>query len=230
MTSSCQRLRVAFAAILAFASVCSAACAQVSQADRTPDSTAIEAFAGKAAIAFPGEATSGTVVVSDRILDGFEAGPSRLVVDRDTTIFWGFKFQEGNLQSVAIFDGNGHPRLLAAVDNVPSLQRGGTWINTLEQYRQAVARSGTSPVVSVFVRDTRDLQTYLPYLKRWLQADLLGFNVHCDKLGMAPTCAVAEQIEVPIQAYMLSPGTTDAQALSLPKLQAASVPLESFVQ
>jgi hypothetical protein len=208
---------------------CASVSAQANQAERTPDDSAIEAFAGKASAHFPGEDAS--EAVSDRILDGFQAGPSRLAVGDGPVIYWGFKFQEANLQSVAVYDADGHPRLLAAVDNVVRLVGGRhAPLGSMDQYLKAVKDSGSTPVVSVFVRNAKDLDVYLPYLKRWLQANLLGFNVHCDKTDMAQACALASRIELPIQAYALSPDSDKTSALPVPQAAAASVPLESFVQ
>ncbi len=208
---------------------CASAPAQAGQAERTPDDSAIEAFAGKASVQFPGE--DAAEAVADRILDGFQAGPSRLAVGDGTVIYWGYEFQEANLQSVAIYDADGHPRLLAAVDNVVRLVGGRhASLNSMDQYLKAMQDSGSMPMISVFVRNAQDLDVYLPYLKRWLQADLLGFNVHCDRAGMAPACALAARIELPIQAYALSPDSDKTRALPVPQVAAAPVPLESFVQ
>ena len=199
------------------------------QSSNVPDDTAIEAFTGDVALAFPGE-DKDAVPVSDRILDGFQAGPTHLALADGDVIYWGFKFQEANLQSVAIYDAKGHPRLLAAVDNIVRVVGGSAPLGTMEQYQHALKDSGVTPAVSVFVREPGDLVTYLPYLKRWLQADLLGFNVHCDKPGMADACKLANQIAVPIQAYALMPKSGAPHMLQVPKTAAASVPLGSFVQ
>lgn len=208
---------------------CASASVQASQAERTPDDSAIEAFAGKAAAQFPG--ADAAEAVADRILDGFQAGPSRLDTGDGTVIYWGFKFQEANLQSIAIYDAGGHPRLLAAVDDMVRLVGGRhAPLNSMEAYLKAVQDSGSTPMISVFVRNAQDLNVYLPYLKRWLQADLFGFNVHCDKADMAPACALAARIELPIQAYALSPDSDKTSALPVPQVAAAPVPLESFVQ
>lgn len=222
-----RRIGAAWFALLMCASA--SASAQLTQEERTPDDSAIEAFAGKAAAQFSGAAAA--EAVADRILDGFQAGPSRLAVGDGTVIYWGFKFQEANLQSVAIYDADGHPRLLAAVDDVVRLVGGRQApLNSMEAYLKAVQDSGSTPMISVFVRNAQDLNVYLPYLKRWLQADLLGFNVHCDKADMAPACALAARIELPIQAYALSPDSDKTRALPVPQVAAAPVPLESFVQ
>lgn len=228
VTALRRRIGAAWFALLMCA--CASASVPASQAERTPDDSAIEAFAGKAAARFPG--ADAAEAVADRILDGFQAGPSRLAVGDGTVIYWGFKFQEANLQSVAIYDAGGHPRLLAAVDDVVRLVAGGRQapLGSMDQYLKALQDSGSTPMISVFVRNAQDLNVYLPYLKRWLQADLLGFNVHCDKADRAPACTLAARIELPIQAYALSPDSEKTRALPVPQVAAAPVPLESFVQ
>ncbi|MHB8921559.1 MAG: hypothetical protein ACYC3A_03685 [Halothiobacillus sp.] len=167
------------------------------------------------------------VPVSDRILDGFTGGTMRLALKNGTVIYYGFKFQEGalvqqaNLKSVAIYEPEGRPRLLAAVDNVPILRKPFT---SMAEYQRYLKDNHISPSVLVFVRNERDLDTYLPYLKRWLQADLLGFNVNCKEPGMAEACKFAGQIEIPTRAYLLP----SLRPVVVPKVEAADVPLEAF--
>jgi len=146
------------------------------------------------------------------------------------TIYWGFKFQETNLQPVAIFK-DGKPRLLAVVDEVVRLADGDrSWISSLQQYKDAIKESGVTPTVDVFVRKAEDLSAYLPYLKRWLQADLLGFNANCGQVRMAPACTLAERIELPIQGHLLSRYQGTPQPLPIPSVTAAAVPLVAFRQ
>lgn len=197
-----------------------------------PDDTMIEAFAGDASMVFPGDDSDGAVSVSDRVLDGLQAGPARLVAANGTVIYWGFKFQEGNLQSVAVHDALGRPRLLAVVDNVVRVAYGNTTTTgTMKQYQAELERNSLAPpLVSVFVRNAADLATYLPYLKSWLRADLLGFNATCDKPAMIAACALAARIVIPIRAYALVPKQGAPHLLPVPAVAAANVPLESFVQ
>lgn len=212
---------------------CMAATPRPGASSSGPDDAMIGAFAGDVSMVFPGDDSPSAVLVSDRILDGLQAGPGRLVAADGTVIYWGFKFQEGNLQSVVIRDSKGRPRLLAVVNNVVRVADGDTTtIGTVEQY-QAELRStggGYLPGVSVFVRNANDLATYLPYLKSWLQADLLGFNATCDKAAMTAACTLAARIVIPIRAYALVPKQAAPHALPVPVVAKANIPLESFVQ
>jgi hypothetical protein len=198
-----------------------------------PDDAAIHAFTGSAEIVFPGEGETNAVSLYDRLLDGFEVGPRQLALDGGGTIYWGQKFQEGNLQSVLVGDGQGRIRLIAIVDNVVSIARGNvSRINSLDQYRALVAKESGSdfaPMISIFIKDARDLDAYLPILKRWLQADLLGFTVQCDTSPqMVRACQLAEQIDLPMHAFLLSAGGSSVRALVIPAAVAKPIPLDAF--
>lgn len=197
-----------------------------------PDDKLIEAFTGNAKTfyySFTHLAIKDKALVSDRILDGFEADPWRLNLKDGTAIYWGFRYKEATVQSVAIFDARGRPRLLAAVNDIPWC--GGRHCDpftSVEAYQADASGSYLHPSISVFVRDERDLKTYLPYLKRWLHAKLLGFNVDCKKPGMTEACRFVTQTEwlqiVPTRIYLLPP----MRLLEPPKVKAADIPLEAF--
>lgn len=199
-----------------------------------PDDKLIKAFTGKARTfyySFTHPRIKQKALVSDRILDGFEAGPMRLTLKDGTAIYWGFRYKEATTKSVAILDAKGRPRLLAAVDSVPGC---GGWhcepFTSIDVYQAYVSRTFLHPGITIFVRDKRDLETYLPYLKRWLQANLLGFNVDCKEPKMAGACKFVAQTEwlqiVPTRAYLLP----SMRLLELPEAKAADVPLEAFTQ
>lgn len=132
---------------------------------------------------------------------------------------------------MVIFGPDGRPRLLAAVDSVPGC---GGWhcepFTSIEAYQAHASSTFLHPGIAVFVRDKRDLEIYLPYLKRWLHANMLGFNVNCKKPGMGEACKFVTQTEwleiVPMRAYLLP----SMRLLELPKGKAADVPLEAFTQ
>lgn len=199
-----------------------------------PVESDVQTLLGKATMEdLPGGAGKGEGSISDRILDGFEAGPSHLQLDRGNVIYWGFKFQEASQQSVVIYDAAGQMRLAAAVDDIIRLTvRGQPRVASMAAYRGAVERSGLEPGVFAFVRDEGDLKTYLPILKRWLQADLLGFNVDCGKPGMPATCELAARIAVPMQAYAVRDASASPvlQPLPVPGLPTAPIALSRFVQ
>ena len=197
-----------------------------------PDNKLIEAFTGNAKAlyySFTHPGIKDKALVSDRILDGFQAAPKRLVLKDGTTIYWGFRYKEATTQSVAIYGRDSRPRLLAAVDSIPWCDG---WhcepFTSIEAYQAQASRTFLHPGIAIFVRDKRDLETYLPYLKRWLQAKLMGFYIHCDEPRMADACKFVTQTEwlqiVPTRAYLLP----SMRLLELPKVKAANVPLEAF--
>lgn len=200
--------------------------------EKKPFVETIKAFAGKARAlyySFTHPGIKDKALVSNRILDGFQAAPKRLTLPNGTAIYWGFRYKEATTRSVAIFDAQGHPRLLAAVDSIPGCDG---WrcepFTSIETYQASASRTFLHPGIAVFVRDKRDLETYLPYLKSWLQAKLLGFNVDCNERGMAEACKFVTRTElmqfIPTRAYLLP----SMRHLELPKVKAADVPLEAW--
>lgn len=206
-----------------------------SRSAKLPDDTAFKTVAGAAKVRFPagpGKEQSDDSVY-DRIMDGFQVGPQRLMLDDGSSLYWGQKYQEGNLQSVIIVDPKGQVRLMAAIDDLMEIARGNQpRYTSLAQYQAALKKASSwdgSPGVDVFVGDEADLARYLPDLKRFLQADLLGFNIRCDEPAMSKTCALASQIDIPIRAYMPAGKMPELRALAVPNAAAASTPpLESF--
>jgi hypothetical protein len=194
-----------------------------------PDQDAVEAFTRKAELNFPNYG-EGKMPVSDRILDGFEAAPAQLALTDGSSIRWGFKNQEANLQSVVINDRSRQLALLAAVDGVTRLtSRSGSPIGEMANYEKAVKRSGMDPSVTIFVHDKDALKAYLPLLKRWLQADLMGFNADCSKPNLAGACKLAEQIAISTTVYVIA-ADGNLRSVKVPDGKASSVPLKSFVQ
>lgn len=191
---------------------------------------AIEAFIGDAEVTFPEEYEPQTVPVSDRIFAGLEAAARRLILPDGTTIDWGFKYKEAFLKSVIVYDRSGHPRLLAAAaftSGIIARRFNEPKAVTPEQYRKAINGKHDKTMVTVFVRDKRDLETYLPYLKRWLQADLLGMHVDCTQPDMAQACRFAGEVEVPTRAYLLA-NKRKPLPISVPHVKAANIPLAAF--
>lgn len=219
------------AVLLAMACTGADAFAQTRQSDRVPNDSAVAAFAGDTVL--PGDESDTREVLSDRILDGFEAAPQRLPLDGGAAIYWGQQYREGNLQSVVITDEKGDIRLMAAVDDVLEIARGNEpSVSSLQQYQALVKKElgGDVPLASVFVRRPGDLDTYLPLLKRWLQADLLGFNVKCGKgPRMTQACALATKVQIRIEAYLICDDPPRTRALAVPEAAASTaIPLEAF--
>lgn len=199
-----------------------------------PDDKLVQAFSGKEKslyYSFTHPDIKKKALIFDRILDGFEDAPRRLTLPNSVAIYWGSRHKEATTQSVVISGPEGRPRLLAAVDSVPWCDG---WhcepFTSKDAYQAHASSTFLYPGIAIFVRDKRDLDTYLPYLKRWLQADLLGFNVECKKPRMAEACKFVTQTEwleiVPTRAYLLP----SMRLLGLPKVKAAEVPLEAFTQ
>lgn len=194
-----------------------------------PDQDKVEAFTRKAELKFA-DYQEGNVPVSDRILDGFEAAPSQLALSDGSSIRWGFKNEEANLQSVVISDASGQLKLLAAVDGITRLtRRSAAPIDEMAGYDKAAKRSGMDPSVVVFVHDEGDLAASLPLLKRWLQADLMGFNADCARPDMVSACRLAEQIAISTKVYVIA-ADGKLRSINTPDAKAASLPLKSFVQ
>ncbi|MEO1767787.1 hypothetical protein [Thiobacter aerophilum] len=206
----------------------------VTPLDKKTITSTIEAFTGNAKAlyySFTHPGIEDKALVSSRILDGFQAGPMRLTLKDGTTIYWGFRYKEATTRSVAIYGPDGRPRLLAAVDSVPGCSG---WhcepFTSIEAYEAYASRTFLHPGITLYVRDKRDLETYLPYFTRWLHAKLLGFNVDCKDPKMADACGFVTQTEwleiIPTRAYLLP----SMRPLELPKVKAADIPLEAFTQ
>lgn len=196
------------------------------------DDKAVKALTDGAKMEFTDNGEQGKVLISDRIFDGFQAGPWQVVIANGSALRWGFKYGEANIESVAIDDKRGHLKLLAAVGNVSRLTSvfgDQSPVESMTQYEGIVKRSGLEPVANVFVRDEADLKTYLPLLKRWLQADLMGLIGDCSKAELADACKLAEQIAIPTKAYLIAPEGS-LHSIMVPDVKAASVPIKPFVQ
>lgn len=196
----------------------------------SPDHKLIEVFTGKARM--PDSSPDQKMPISERIIDGLRTGGGLLTLQDGTTIHWGYTYKHAMAQSVAIFDPDNRLRLLAAVYDVP-------WcapfdcepVKSTAVFKQDLEEGSFSPSAYVFVNNRRDLKTNLPYLKRWLHANLLGFSLDCytPSMRMRDACKFVRQIKVtqiPIRAYQMP----SMQPLALPKVPAANVPLEAFTQ
>lgn len=197
---------------------------------KVPEEADVAALVGQATFDFPGDGHRAPVRVSDRILDGFQAGPAHLRLDDGSVIHWGFKHEEANLQSIAVHDAQGHLRLLGAVSNLGQLNNNpATPIATIgqyEQYRRAAMLEQAS--VTLFVADAADLDRFLPVVKRWLQADMMGLNADCNDAQLRKACELAAKIEPGVVAYVSNGNAATLTQASLPNVPAAAVPLERF--
>lgn len=168
--------------------------------------------------------------LSDRILQGFEAGYRALTTEDGQVITWGFKHEEANLQSIAISDSSGNLAMVAAVDDVLGLvsARGKERFSLVADYQQAVKKSGTEPHIVLLARDQAALEAAYPLFRSWMDANLLGFNTSCAKHASA--CALLPGIEVRTEAYLSSGPNAAPVKAAVPQVAAAPIPPEAFRQ
>lgn len=197
-----------------------------------PDESAVKALVGNVTIGvFTPLAAYADSTVSNRILAGFQAGANGLAVKGGPTVEWGFKFQEGSLQSVAIHDASGRLILVAIVDDIVHLSdTEAKPVISMAAYRKLIGPGGQDarPHALVFARSRSDLSTAYPLFKRWLQADLVGFNADCHKTP--DVCELATRIQVPTKSYVAIGSGRTPRPVAAPTGGAASIPLEAFTQ
>ncbi|WP_156880603.1 hypothetical protein [Thermomonas fusca] len=204
--------------------------ASVLKLEDAPDEGALKQLVGTATLGSSvGLVNYPEMHVSDRILAGLQAAGRVMATSDGSTVTWGFKYEEANLQSVVIADKTGQLELAAVVDDILGLTYGksGTYTSVAE-YEKRAKRQGLRPRVIVFARDQASLVTAYPLLRRWMQANLLGFNASC--AAHAGACALMPDLDLPTDVY-LTPGAGSAPVrVTTPDLPAASIPLEAFTQ
>lgn len=196
-----------------------------------PDEDALKTLVGSATQVATVQLTNyPELPLSDRILQGFEAGYRALTTEDGQVINWGFKHEEANLQSVAISDSAGNLVMVAAVDDVRGLvsARGEDRFSSVADYQQAVKKSGTEPHVVLLARDQAALEAAYPLFRSWMDANLLGFNTSCAKHAAA--CALMSDIEVHTDAYVSSGVDAAPVKAAVPQVAAAPIPPEAFRQ
>lgn len=196
-----------------------------------PDEDALKKLVGSATqVATVQLANYPELPLSDRILQGFEAGYRALTTEDGQVINWGFKHEEANLQSVAISDSAGNLVMVAAVDDVLDLvsARGEDRFSSVADYQQAVKKSGTEPHVALLARDQAALEAAYPLFRSWMNANLLGFNTSCAKHAAA--CKLMPDIEMRIEAYVSSGADAAPVKAAVPQVAAAPIPPEAFRQ
>lgn len=200
------------------------------KSEAAPNEEAIEQLVGGATVGSSAQRVSyPQMPISDRIFAGLEAAARVLTAADGHTITWGFKYREANLQSVVIADKTGRLELAAVVDDILSLTDGKSdKYASVAEYEKRVKRYGLQPRVIVFARDQASLAAAYPMLKRWMQANLLGFNTSCEKHAVA--CKLMPDINPPTDVYLASDGGGPPVKTAVPDLPAAPIPLEAFVQ
>ncbi|RAP58165.1 hypothetical protein BTJ49_04060 [Oleiagrimonas sp. MCCC 1A03011] len=198
--------------------------------ERVPDARVLRAWIGGTNLgAIAPDAENADVAIADRVLDGFEAGTSGLATHDGRFVTWGFKFGEGNQQSVAVYDSDGRMMLAVIVSNVVRLDDGVTpAIRSMKVYRERIRRAGARPHVLVFAPNRAKLEAAFPLFARWLQADLLGFNADCTRTR--EVCALAARVRIPVRAFIAWGGDALPRRTTVPSIPAAPIPLADFVQ
>lgn len=199
-----------------------------------PTEIEVKKLVGDAKFDFPGEYEK-SIPISDRILDGFEVGPAWLKTEDGASILWGFKFQEGSLESIMVIDADGKLVLAGVVDNIVRLIDGpSSVVSSIAQYQDKLKSVHSEPAsVTLFVSEKSELIKYLPLVKRWIQADFLGMNVSCEQDLYKPACALLPDVDVPISAYVRGEekrGDGVMKELSVPDLLPSEIPFEKFKQ
>lgn len=165
----------------------------------------------------------------DRVFAGLEAAGRVLTLEDGRTVTWGFKHREANLQTVLITAEDGGLELVAVVDDVLSLTAGASdAYPSVEEYERKISQLRLEPRVVGIARDQASLIAAYPLLKRWMQANLLGFNSSCEKHAAA--CALMPDIHLPIDVYLAAKGGSVPVKVVTPDLPAASIPLEAFTR
>lgn len=197
--------------------------------DRVPNVDDVYNFLGNFVMKFSPDASE--ELVADRIMSGFEAGPSRLDTSDGVTVFWGFKYKEATSQSVVIYGANGDVGLIAAPQNIVAIR--GSFadpVTTLVDYENLIMKMGREPLVSVFVHTQEDLNAYYPILLRWIQADLLGFNFDCSPRSVQIYCDLSEDIRIPAVAYQVDVENNRLMSINIPNIRPVAIPMDEFRQ
>ena len=210
----------------------------VTSSDDKNFESALDLLGGEANFYLPDVSYPGETVLKDRILHGFESAPPPRKLSNGMTIFWGFKYKEATYKSVAITDNNGNLCMIGAVTNViPLLSIGSTEPNSTNanEYNSLSKKYFIGPAsIVLVVKNDRDLQTFLPIIKRWTQALLLSFTANCDEPAYKAACNASQEIKIPTYAYQVKfknkkdMKSAELKELPVPNLPASSIPIKAF--
>lgn len=179
--------------------------------------------------------------VANRVVSGFQQNPPSSVRLKDgTQIIWGWQEGQAEVQSIAIFDEGDKLKLVGGATNIPRIfsWRSQKGLKTLEEFDALLVRRQAlhigSPMVVLFVETQSDADRYYPLAARWLQANLLGFNAQCNSPSYAESCALADNITVPIvvQAARCSAEQMERSSCTLrsPGSSKSTLSLDIFTQ
>ncbi|MBB1060037.1 hypothetical protein [Marilutibacter spongiae] len=197
----------------------------------------LRAFTGAAVMPVGALDGAPAPAVGDRIVAGFEQDPPRQAKLGDgTLVYWGWQEGQAFVKSIAIREPGGNLALVGAVDDLPVLAGRGTQapIADAQAYQTLLDKQkgwGSEPAIRLFVKEPAMLERYLPQVRAWARASMLGFNVDCGAGDMQAACEFARSLDLPITAYSLEcPGTLDSCALELPTATDSDTSLEVFRQ
>lgn len=202
--------------------------------------SSIERFSRENLYRIVGPDTGESLSVAERVIVGFQQDPPRyLKTESGIQIFWGKQEGQAEIKSIAIFDSDNEIKLIGAASNIPTLY---SWsskygVTSMSEYRRRLEQRAAymkGPEIMLFVRDQHDADSYYPFAARWTQAALMGFNSTCSSPAQAPTCLLAEKIEIPTTIRTASCNAQQALGLTcrliVPELKQIKIPLDMFKQ
>ncbi|MBK5543134.1 hypothetical protein JFV28_32750 [Pseudomonas sp. TH05] len=200
----------------------------------------VERFSKENRYRIVGPDTGESLSVAERVIVGFQQDPPRyLKTESGIQIFWGKQEGQAEIKSIAIFDSDNEIKLIGAASNIPTLY---SWsskygVTSMSEYRRRLEQRAAymkGPEIMLFVRDQHDADSYYPFAARWTQAALMGFNSTCSSPAQAPTCLLAEKIEIPTTIRTASCNAQQALGLTcrliVPELKQIKIPLDMFKQ
>lgn len=110
--------------------------------------------------------TAGGGPLEQRLLDGFNIFPWRMVtLANGWRLQWGTMPDQASIQSVALLDSKGRIQALGTAENL---------------YRSQLGQRLLEPVLRIYVANVKSLVEIVPVLSSWAAASSLGFNQSCD--------------------------------------------------
>lgn len=203
--------------------------------------SSIEDFYKDNHLQISGDAFSANVPVVERVYLGFQQDPPKaLILEDGTQILWGWQQGQPWFQSLAIFDDDNKPRIFGVADNIPRIYswRSNTGLKSIAEYYKLIKERRSKylgePAVILFAANQEDIERYYRFAIRWLQANLVGFNSQCDTPEYAASCALAEEVQIPIvirsSKCRSAEGLAPSCNLRVPENTQSEVPLDMFKQ
>lgn len=192
----------------------------------TPDYDDVAGLVGDAKIALHDD--SDAINIGHRIMDGFEAGPHHVAFKNGLSVYSGFKYGEGTVQSVAVYDKHGRIKLTAIVNQVGRLSEYTPRTRIQSQYMESMNKRHLKPDVFIFTRTEQDLKAFLPIYLRWQQANIIGRRISCKKSKYENRCQEIRNIKIPTKAFIVDTKTNNTQEINIPDVDPTDMPLDAF--